>query len=80
MALDVFRGITVALMLLVNNVALDNATPAMLLHAPWGGGVRLADARLTGRVVGFGHVGSVHGQGQQGGRSHGGEERSRNGQ
>ena len=43
MALDVFRGITVALMLLVNNVALDNATPAMLLHAPWGGGVRLAD-------------------------------------
>ena len=43
MALDVFRGITVALMLLVNNIALDDATPAMLLHAPWGGGVRLAD-------------------------------------
>jgi predicted acyltransferase len=43
LALDVFRGVTVALMLLVNNVALDNATPAPLLHAPWGGGVRLAD-------------------------------------
>ena len=43
LALDVFRGITVALMLLVNNVALDTATPAPLLHAPWGGGVRLAD-------------------------------------
>ena len=43
LALDVFRGITVALMLLVNNVALDNATPALLLHAPWGGGVRIAD-------------------------------------
>jgi predicted acyltransferase len=43
MALDVFRGMTVALMLLVNNIALDNATPASLLHAPWGAGVRLAD-------------------------------------
>ena len=43
LALDVFRGITVALMLLVNNVALDTATPVPLLHAPWGGGVRLAD-------------------------------------
>jgi predicted acyltransferase len=43
LALDVFRGITVALMLLVNNVALDAATPAPLLHAPWGAGVRLAD-------------------------------------
>jgi predicted acyltransferase len=43
LALDVFRGITVALMLLVNNIALDDATPASLLHAPWGAGVRLAD-------------------------------------
>lgn len=43
LALDVFRGLTVALMLLVNNLALDRATPALLLHAPWGGGVRLAD-------------------------------------
>jgi predicted acyltransferase len=43
LALDVFRGMTVALMLLVNNIALDDATPAPLLHAPWGAGVRLAD-------------------------------------
>ncbi len=43
MALDVFRGITVALMLLVNNVALDTATPEQLWHAPWGAGIRLAD-------------------------------------
>lgn len=42
-ALDAFRGITILLMLLVNNVALDEATPAHLMHAPWNGGVRLAD-------------------------------------
>ena len=42
-ALDVFRGLTVLLMLLVNNVALDTATPDQLTHAPWGQGIRLAD-------------------------------------
>lgn len=42
-ALDAFRGITILLMLLVNNIALDTDTPAQLLHAPWNGGVHLAD-------------------------------------
>jgi predicted acyltransferase len=42
-ALDAFRGLTVALMLLVNNIALDSATPATLQHAPWGGGITLTD-------------------------------------
>ncbi|MFC6659502.1 heparan-alpha-glucosaminide N-acetyltransferase domain-containing protein [Deinococcus multiflagellatus] len=36
-ALDAFRGLTVMLMLLVNNVALGSATPAQLQHAPFGG-------------------------------------------
>ena len=43
LALDAFRGLTVFLMLLVNNVALDKFTPDQLLHAPWGGGLTLAD-------------------------------------
>lgn len=42
-SLDVFRGMTILLMLLVNNAALDVATPTQLTHAPWNGGVRLAD-------------------------------------
>ena len=41
-ALDGLRGLTVLLMLLVNNVALDDATPDQLTHAPFGG-VSLAD-------------------------------------
>ncbi|MCC6443623.1 MAG: DUF1624 domain-containing protein [Armatimonadetes bacterium] len=43
LALDAFRGLTIALMLLVNNIALNTATPAQLTHAPWNSGVRLAD-------------------------------------
>ena len=43
LALDAFRGLTVFLMLLVNNVALDKFTPNQLQHAPWGGGLTLAD-------------------------------------
>ncbi|WP_027482308.1 heparan-alpha-glucosaminide N-acetyltransferase domain-containing protein [Deinococcus pimensis] len=42
-ALDAWRGLTVLLMLLVNNVALDWRTPRQLLHAPWGGSLSLAD-------------------------------------
>ena len=42
-ALDAFRGLTVAGMLLVNNIALDERTPAQLTHAPWNGGMRFAD-------------------------------------
>jgi predicted acyltransferase len=33
-------------MLLVNNIALDTATPSQLTHAPWNGGIRLADLVL----------------------------------
>lgn len=42
-SLDVFRGLTILGMLLVNNVALDTATPSHLKHAPWNGGVTFAD-------------------------------------
>ncbi len=42
-SLDAFRGLTIAGMLLVNNIALDERTPAQLTHAPWNGGVRFAD-------------------------------------
>ncbi len=34
--LDLFRGVTVLLMLLVNNLAVGDAAPALLLHAPFG--------------------------------------------
>lgn len=43
LSLDAFRGLTILLMLLVNNVALDVFTPKHLQHAPWNGGVTLAD-------------------------------------
>lgn len=42
-SLDVFRGLVILLMLLVNNIALDVQTPAQLLHADWGQGVHVAD-------------------------------------
>ncbi len=42
-AVDAFRGLTVLGMLLVNNVALDTATPKHLTHAPWNGGLHFAD-------------------------------------
>ena len=42
-SLDAFRGLTTAGMLLVNNIALDERTPAQLMHAPWNGGLRFAD-------------------------------------
>ena len=42
-SLDAFRGLTTAGMLLVNNIALGERTPAQLMHAPWNGGVRFAD-------------------------------------
>jgi predicted acyltransferase len=43
MSLDAFRGLTILLMLLVNNIALDIYTPRHFTHAPWNGGVNLAD-------------------------------------
>lgn len=42
LALDAWRGLTVLMMLLVNNVALGGQTPAQLRHAPFGG-VTLTD-------------------------------------
>ena len=42
-SLDAFRGLAIVGMLLVNNVALDTATPRPLTHAPWNGGVYFAD-------------------------------------
>jgi predicted acyltransferase len=42
-ALDALRGLTVALMLLVNNVALGTFTPAQLQHAAWSAGIHIAD-------------------------------------
>lgn len=42
-SLDAFRGLTILGMLLVNNVALDTATPKSLMHAPWNRGVTFAD-------------------------------------
>lgn len=42
-ALDSWRGLTILLMLLVNNVALGDNPPAQLVHAPWGGGMTLTD-------------------------------------
>ena len=42
-SLDAFRGLTIILMLLVNNVALDIATPKHLQHAAWNGGIHAAD-------------------------------------
>jgi predicted acyltransferase len=43
LSLDALRGATILLMLLVNNIALDIYTPAQLVHAPWNGGIHLAD-------------------------------------
>jgi predicted acyltransferase len=43
LALDVFRGLTILGMLLVNNVALDTATPRQLVHAQWNAGLTFAD-------------------------------------
>ena len=42
-ALDAWRGLTILLMLLVNNVSLGQFTPDQLVHAPWGGGLTLTD-------------------------------------
>ncbi|TSA87826.1 DUF1624 domain-containing protein [Deinococcus detaillensis] len=42
-ALDAWRGMTILLMLLVNNVSLGQYTPAQLVHASWDGGLTLTD-------------------------------------
>jgi len=43
LSLDAMRGFTIFLMLIVNNMALDETTPRIVTHAPWNGGVYLAD-------------------------------------
>jgi predicted acyltransferase len=42
-SLDAFRGLTILGMLLVNNIALDIATPVQFTHAPWNQGLHFAD-------------------------------------
>lgn len=42
-SLDAFRGLTIIGMLLVNNIALDSATPRHLAHAGWNEGITFAD-------------------------------------
>ena len=42
-SLDAFRGITIILMLLVNNVMLDAIAPGQLRHAAFGQGIHVAD-------------------------------------
>lgn len=42
-ALDAFRGLTILGMLLVNNAAMDTATPKSFTHAAWNQGVHFAD-------------------------------------
>ena len=42
-SLDAFRGLTILGMLLVNNIALDTATPRQFLHAGWNEGLHFAD-------------------------------------
>ena len=41
--LDAFRGLTVFLMLLVNNIVLDDLAPEQLTHSAWNQGLHLAD-------------------------------------
>jgi len=43
LSLDAFRGLTIALMLLVNNIAVNTATPVQLQHAAWAQAIHLAD-------------------------------------
>lgn len=42
-SLDAFRGLTILGMLLVNNAAMDTATPRHFTHAAWNSGVHFAD-------------------------------------
>jgi predicted acyltransferase len=43
LGLDALRGLTILLMLLVNNFGSESYTPGLLTHAGWSGGVHLAD-------------------------------------
>jgi predicted acyltransferase len=43
LSLDTLRGLTIFLMLLVNNFGVEETTPRFLIHAAWQGGMSLAD-------------------------------------
>lgn len=43
MSLDIFRGLNIILMLVVNNIALDIYTPDQFGHAKWNEGMHIAD-------------------------------------
>jgi predicted acyltransferase len=43
LSLDAMRGLTIVLMILVNNFPVDDPSTLILSHAPWNGGVYVAD-------------------------------------
>jgi len=43
LSLDALRGVTIVLMILVNNFPVDDPSVILLTHAPWNGGVYIAD-------------------------------------
>ena len=50
-SVDVFRGLVIAGMLLVNNLVWTPSTPAQLMHAAWGRGVTFTDMILPWFVL-----------------------------
>ena len=50
-SVDVFRGLVIAGMLLVNNLVWTPSTPAQLMHAAWGHGVTFTDMILPWFVL-----------------------------
>ncbi|WP_019012014.1 heparan-alpha-glucosaminide N-acetyltransferase domain-containing protein [Deinococcus aquatilis] len=72
-ALDAWRGLTVLLMLLVNNVSLGSRTPAQLMHAPFGS-VTLTDMVFpwflfcAGAALPLSHAAARRSGGSAGGR------------
>ena len=63
-SLDAFRGLAILGMLLVNNMALDTATPRQFVHAAWNEGVHFADLvfpwflLIVGVAIPFSHAAS----------------------
>lgn len=55
LALDGLRGLTVFLMLLVNNLALQESTPDQLVHAPFGGDAGRSGVPVVFVLHGGGH-------------------------
>jgi predicted acyltransferase len=43
LSVDALRGLTIVLMILVNNFPVDDPSVLLLTHAPWNGGVYIAD-------------------------------------